>query len=62
MMHFMPLRNLPKSFKMRKNATFMPLKLIMGKFQNERFDKFCEKFGTKHHFSALRKWSGRKEK
>jgi len=25
-----------------------------GEFQNERFDKFCEKHGIKHNFSALR--------
>ena len=25
-----------------------------GKFQNERFDKFCEKYGIKYNFSAPR--------
>ena len=25
-----------------------------GEFQNERFDKFCEKHGIKHNFSAPR--------
>jgi len=25
-----------------------------GKFQNERFDKFCDKHGIKHNFSAPR--------
>jgi len=51
----MPLRNLQKSYKMKNNYCIFAIKTDHGgEFQNERFDKFCEKFGIKHLFQLLK--------
>jgi len=48
-------KKLVKVIQNKKNNCISVIKSYHGgEFQNERFDKFCEKFGIKHNFSAPR--------
>ena len=48
-------KRLAKVIQNEKNCGISAIKSVHGgEFQNERFDKFCSKFGIKHNFSAPR--------
>jgi len=49
----MLLKDLQKLSKMRKNSCIFAIKSNHGEeFQNEKFEKFCEKIGIKNCFAA----------
>jgi len=52
---FSVFKRLGKIIQNEKNCIIVVIKTDHGgEFQNERFEKFCEKFGIQHNFSALR--------
>ena len=51
MMHLMSLRNWLRLYKMKTIVVLNLLEVIRGgEFQNERFNRFCEKYGISHSF------------
>jgi len=52
---FNAFKKFAKVLQNEKNCCISVIKIDHeGQFQNERFDKFCEKFGIKHHYLAPR--------
>jgi len=52
---FSVFKKLAKIIQNEKNYTIVVIKTDHGReFQNESFEKFCEKFGIQHNFSAPR--------
>jgi len=55
MILFMLLKDLPRCLQNEKSSKIVSIRSDHGgKFQNERFEHFCEKHGIKHTFSAPR--------